>query len=191
VAETSSKAASKLCQMITRTFLDYWNRESGRKMFSSDEVPLAEQLLGNLAYSIHGGGTLLTAYDVRTTTRHTLTTFYHRQPGEITQGEITQFIETLRRSSGLFVEGGEGLFYYASRTIQDYYVLEYLLHMPQEELKQFALQHYQLLLWRAVLATWYIRSEIATVRRSVCAFTGCKWVCNKGKIREREHVLTR
>src|SRR5260370_41845183 len=42
-----------------------------------------------------------------------------------------------------------------------------------------------------VLATWHIPSEKGTVRRIECAFTGCNCVCNRGKIREREHMLTR
>ena len=141
----------ELYQMITRTLLDYWNRESGRKMFTSEEIPLAEQLLSNLAYSLYERGTMLTAYDVMMTTRMTLATFYQRQAGEIRESDITQFIETLRWSSGLFVEGGEDLFYFANRTIQDYYVVLFLLHMPQEQLKQFAFQNYQSDTWRDFL----------------------------------------
>ncbi len=141
----------ELCQMITRTLLDNWNRESGRKMFPSEEIPLAEQLLSNLSYRLQESGAMLTTFDVQTTTRHTLATYYQRQPGEIKANDISQFIETLRLSSGLFVEGGEDLFYFANRTIQDYYVVLYLLHMPQEELKQFAFQHYHLAIWREPL----------------------------------------
>ncbi len=141
----------ELHQMVTRTLLDTWNWESGRKMFLSEEIPLAEQLLSNLAFRLHESGTMLTAYDVALTTRQTLAAFYQRQPGEIRESEITQFIETLRRSSGLFVEGGEDLFYFANRIIQDYYVVLYLLHMPQEELKQFAFQHYHSATWREPL----------------------------------------
>jgi len=137
----------ELYQMVTRTLLDTWNSESGRKMFLREEIPLAEQLLSNLAFRLQESGTMLTAYDVAMTTHQTLAAFHERQPGEIRESEIAQFIETLRRSSGLFVEGGEGLFYFANRTIQDYYVVLYLLHMPQEELKQFAFQQYHAATW--------------------------------------------
>jgi len=141
----------ELYQMVTRTLLDTWNWESGRKMFLSEEIPLAEQLLSNLAFRLHESGTMLTAYDVAMTTRQTLAAFHQRQPGEIRESETAQFIETLRRSSGLFIEGGEDLFYFANRTIQDYYVVLYLLHMPQEELKQFAFQQYHSAMWRELL----------------------------------------
>jgi hypothetical protein len=33
-----------------------------------------------------------------------------------------------------------------------------------------------------VLATLYIRSEKAAVRRIGCAFTDCRWMCNEGTI---------
>ena len=141
----------ELCQMLTRTLLDTWNRESGRRMFSGEEMPLAEQLLGNLAFRLHESGTPLSRFDVMMTTRQTLATFKQRQPGEIREHDIMQFIETLRRSSGLFVEGGEDLYYFARRPIQDYYVILSLLQMPQEEWKQFALQQYHSTAWREPL----------------------------------------
>jgi hypothetical protein len=141
----------ELCQMLTRTLLDTWNRESGRRMFSGEEMPLAEQLLGTLAFCLHESGTPLSGFDVTMTTRQTLAAFQQRQPGEIKEHEIIQFIETLRRSSGLFVEGGEDLYYFAKRPIQDYYVVLSLLHMPQNEWKQFAVQQYPAARWREPL----------------------------------------
>ena len=141
----------ELFQMLTRTLLDTWNRESGRRMFSGEEMPLAEQLLGNLAFRLHESGTPLSRFDVVMTTRQTLATFQHRQPGEVSEYDIIQFIETLRRSSGLFVEGGEDLYYFARRPIQDYYVILSLLQMPQEEWKQFAFQQYHSTAWHKPL----------------------------------------
>ncbi len=141
----------ELCQMFTRTLLDTWNRESGHKMFSGEEMPLAEQLLCNLAIRLQESGTLLSKFDVMTTTRQTLATFQQLQPVEIKEHDIVQFIETLRRSSGLFVEGGENLYYFANRTIQDYYVILSLLHLSQDELAQFAFQRYRSALWREPL----------------------------------------
>lgn len=157
----------ELCQMLTRTLLDTWNRESGRRMFSGEEMPLAEQLLGNLAFRLHESGTPLSGFDVVMTTRQTLATFQQRQPVEIREHDIMQFIETLRRSSGLFVEGGEDLYYFAKRPIQDYYVVLSLLHMPQDEWKQFAFQQYHSAAWREplLLALRYkTRQNLLTVR---------------------------
>jgi hypothetical protein len=157
----------ELCQMLTRTLLDTWNRESGRRMFSGEEMPLAEQLLGNLAFRLHESGVPLSRFDVMMTTRQTLATFQQRQPGEIREHDIMQFIETLRRSSGLFVEGGEDLYYFAKRPLQDYYVIMSLLQMPQEEWKQFALQQYHSTVWHEplLLALRYkTRQNLLTVR---------------------------
>ena len=157
----------ELSQMLTRTLLDTWNRESGRRMFSGEEMPLAEQLLGNLAFRLHESGTPLSGFDVVMTTRQTLATFQQRQPVEIREHDIMQFIETLRRSSGLFVEGGEDLYYFAKRPIQDYYVVLSLLHMPQDEWKQFAFQQYHSAAWREplLLALRYkTRQNLLTVR---------------------------
>jgi len=141
----------ELYQMITRTLLDTWNRESGRKTFTGDELLLAEQLLSNLAYHIQGSDGMLTAYDAAAVTRQTLATFYQVQPGEVSETEITQFIETLRRSSGLVVEGGEDLFYFINRSFQEYFTGTYLLRMPQEELNQLVVQHYHATNWREPL----------------------------------------
>jgi hypothetical protein len=141
----------ELYQMITRTLLDTWNRESGHTMFTGEEVPLAEQLLSNLAYQLQESDAMLTAYDVAMTTRQTLATFYQRQLSEVRESDITQFIKTLRASSGLLVEGGEDLFYFANRPLQDYFVVLYLLRLPQKELIQLVVQHYHVPNWREPL----------------------------------------
>jgi hypothetical protein len=141
----------ELYQMITRTLLDTWNRESGRKKLTKDELPLAEQLLSNLAYQLQGSDGLLTAYQVEAVTRQTLSTFYKVQLSEVSESEIAHFIETLRASSGLIVEGGKDLFYFSNRSLQEYYVGMYLLHMPQEELIQLVIQNHQAASWREPL----------------------------------------
>jgi hypothetical protein len=141
----------ELYQMITQTLLDTWNRESGGTMFTGEEVPLAEQLLSNLAYQLQESDGMLTAYDVAMATRQTLAAFYQRQLSEVRERDITQFIQTLRASSGLLVEGGEDLFYFANRPLQDYFVVLYLLRMGQKELIQIVIQHYHAPNWREPL----------------------------------------
>lgn len=141
----------ELYQMITRTLLDTWNRESRRKMFTGEELLLAEQLLSNLAYQLQGSDSMLTAYDVAIITRQTLATFYQLQLSEVSESDSIQFIETLRRSSGLVVHGGEDLFYFINRSFQEYFVVRHLLCMPQEELNQLVVQNYHVANWREPL----------------------------------------
>ncbi len=141
----------ELCQMLTQTLLDTWNQESGRAMFSAGELPLAELLLSNFAYRLHTHAPVLSASEVIAITRQTMAEFYGRQAQEITEDAILQFIETLRSSSGLFVEVGEELFCFANSTFRDYFVARYLLRKPREELQQFALEHSQQDVWREPL----------------------------------------
>jgi hypothetical protein len=137
----------ELYQMVVRTLLDTWNQESGRKMFSSEEMPLAEHLLSVLASRLQEQDAPLTTDDVMMMTRQIMADIQQRKPGEIKESEVSQFIEILRRSSGLFVEGGEGLYYFANRAFQDYYTAQYLLHMTPSELKQFAGQYFSSPRW--------------------------------------------
>ncbi len=141
----------ELCQMLTRTLLDTWNQESGRAMFSAGELPLAELLLSTFAYRLHTHAPALSASEVIAITRQTMAEYHGRQAQEITEDTILRFIETLRSSSGLFVEVGEQLFCFANSTFQGYFVARYLLRKPREELEQFALEHSQQDVWREPL----------------------------------------
>ena len=141
----------ELYHMVVHTLLTTWNQESGRAMFSDEEVPLAELLLGNIAYRLHNGPSALSVHDLHLLTREAMVEFDQLQAHEIKEGEIRQFIETLRRSSGLLVEIGENLFCLAGLAFQDYFVARYLLRKPPEELKQFVLDHCHLATWREPL----------------------------------------
>src|SRR6266487_4180448 len=141
----------ELYQIVTRTLLDNWNKDSERRVFLIEEVPLAEQLLGNLAYHLHNSDPLLTEQDVRSITRQTMADFYQHSADQIKESGIQEFIETLRRSSGLFVESGQGLFSFMHRTFQEYFVALHLLRKTPEDLKQFVLDHYRLAIWREPL----------------------------------------
>jgi hypothetical protein len=87
--------------------LDTWNRESGRKAFSREEILLAEKVLSHFAYHLQVNNGILTANDVEMITLQAMTRFYQQQATEINRNVIEEFIETLRRSSGLFAEVGE------------------------------------------------------------------------------------
>ncbi len=144
----------ELYQLVTRTLLDNWNQETGRRIFSSEEVPLAEQLLSNLAYRLHTSDPVLTEPEVRNITSETMADFYKLPTGQIKIDTVHQFVETLRSSSGLFVESGQGLFSFMHRTFQEYFVALYLIdkqHYTPEALKAFVATHHRTAIWREPL----------------------------------------
>jgi hypothetical protein len=141
----------ELYQIVTRTLLDNWNKESERRVFPVEEVPLAEQLLGNLAYKLHSTDPMLTEQEVKAIARKTMADFYGYANDQVKESEITQFIEILRSSSGLFVESGQGLFNFMHRTFQEYFVALHLLRKTPAELKQFTIEHYYTAIWREPL----------------------------------------
>ncbi len=140
----------ELYQIVTRTLLDNWNKETGRRTFPIEEVPLAEQLLGELAYKLHSSDPVLTEQNVKSIARQTMVDFYGHST-QIRDSDIKQFIETLRSSSGLFIESGQGLFSFMHRTFQEYFVALYLLRKTAEELKQAVVSYYHSAIWREPL----------------------------------------
>jgi hypothetical protein len=137
-----------LYAMVAHTLLANWNHETGRRVFPEGEIPLAEQMLSNLAYQLHTSDRLLTEREVKDIAREAMNNFYgHPANGN----DIEQFIQTLRRTSGLFVESGQGLFSFMHRTFQEYYVALYLLRQTAEARKDFAQQHYLVPVWREPL----------------------------------------
>ena len=141
----------ELYQVITRTLLDNWNKEKGTRVFSVEEIPLAEQLLGDLAYRLQSSDPVLTEQDVKKIASHALDTFYQHQRDETKDAAVQEFIEILRSSSGLFVESGQGLFSFMHRTFQEYYAALYLLRKPPEELKQFVIENHIIAIWHEPL----------------------------------------
>ncbi|GAC1635390.1 MAG: hypothetical protein NVS4B11_37610 [Ktedonobacteraceae bacterium] len=140
-----------LYQMITRTLLDTWNRESGRKMFSEEEMLLVETLLCHLADRLQNSNELLTRYDIEITTRKTMSMFYAKQEQVFKENEITYVIETMRRSSGLFVEVGDNLFCFANQTFQEYFSTLSLLNQTPEIRKHLVERYANLEQWREPL----------------------------------------
>ena len=136
-----------LYKLVTYTLLDTWNQESGRKMFPGEEIPLVEDLLGRFANRLQNDDGILSGYDVEMITRQTMAEFYHLQAHEVTENDIAQLVETLRRSSGLFAEVGDDLFCFANQTFQDFFAALYLLRRPKEERKQLAVKHFLSTRW--------------------------------------------
>ncbi|MBV8822603.1 MAG: hypothetical protein JO123_07420, partial [Ktedonobacteraceae bacterium] len=137
--------------VVTLTLLDNWNQETGRRMLPSGEIQLAERLLSSLAYQMHSRDPLITEREVKQITCQVMGDFYNRP---ISDEDTQQFIATLRSSSGLFVESGQGLFSFMHRTFQEYYVALYLLdkqHYPPDQLKQFICDHNSIAIWREPL----------------------------------------
>jgi hypothetical protein len=125
-----------LYQVVTRTLLDTWNRESGRKMFSEEEISLVEDVLARFAYHLQNDDVLLSIFDTEIITRQAMADVYRLQLYEIKLHTIKQLVETLRRSSGLFAEVGEGLFCFPNQAFQDYYAALYLLNKSREERRE-------------------------------------------------------
>jgi hypothetical protein len=140
-----------LYQVVTRTLLDTWNRESGRKMFSEEELSLVEDVLGRFADRLQNDDGLLSTYDIEMITRQAMADFYQLQVHEIKAHKIGQLVETLRRSSGLFAEVGDGLYCFANRTFQVYFAALYLFRRSQEERRELAVKRYLSIRWNEPL----------------------------------------
>ena len=125
-----------LYQAVTRTLLDTWNRESGRKMFSEEELSLVEDVLGRFADRLQNDDVLLSTSEIELITRQAMADFYQLQAHEIKTHTIAQLIETLRRSSGLFAEVGDSLYCFANQAFQVYFAALYLLSKSREERRE-------------------------------------------------------
>jgi hypothetical protein len=140
-----------LYQAVTRTLLDTWNRESGRKMFSGEELSLAKDVLGRFADRLQNEDGLLSTDDVEIITRQAMADFHRLQVHEIKEYNIAQLIETLRRSSGLFAEVGDDLFCFANQTFQYFFAALYLLNRSRDERRQLAVKRFLSLKWNEPL----------------------------------------
>jgi predicted NACHT family NTPase len=138
----------ELYQIVTRTLLDNWNHESGRRVFPVEEIPLAEQLLASLGYEMHSTDRLLTEAKVKEIAGRAMQVFYGQAQKEQT---IKNFIDTLRSSSGLFIETGQGFFSFMHRTFQEYFAAQQLLRLPWSELQDFVRSHAHIALWQEPL----------------------------------------
>ncbi len=137
-----------LYQIVTRTLLDNWNQGTGREALN---VNLAEQTLSDLAYHIHCSDHLCTEQDVKNIVRRSMSEFYERDLTKSDDDTVETFIETIRRTSGVFVETGQGLFSFMHRTFQEYYVARYLIHMAPVELRTFAVNYCRSAIWHEPL----------------------------------------
>lgn len=136
----------ELYQTVTETMLNNWNKDTGRRFFSEAELPLAKQLLMHFAYQLHSKEFLLTETRVKALARPLMRAFYEAEP---TESAIEQCIKTLRSSSSLFIEIGQGLFTFLHRTFQEYYVALYLKSTMAETggLRAFLRQHCHDAIW--------------------------------------------
>jgi predicted NACHT family NTPase len=142
----------ELYQIVTTTLLYDWNSPTGRAMLASKEdVTLAEHILSTLAYKMHSSDRMLTTADVASSTREAMDEVFKRPHGTTSVDEADKFIKLLRESSGLYGEGGQGIFTFMHRTFQEYYAALYLLRKPHEELREFVRAHYARAIWREPL----------------------------------------
>jgi hypothetical protein len=152
----------ELYQTVTLTLLNNWNQFRGGVIFSPEESDLAEEVLSEFAYRLHSRDLPLTEKDVFAVTRQTMARYYHKIPEQIQRSAVETFIDTLRSSSSLFVERGQGLYGFLHRTFQEYYVMRYLVdthhfpfvdqHLtPDEDLKAFVEQKCHTSTWHEPL----------------------------------------
>ncbi len=152
----------ELYQTVTLTLLNNWNQFKGGVIFSPEEIDLAEETLSEFAYRLHSRDLPLTEREVFAITRETMARYYHSTLDQIQSSNVEKFIDTLRSSSSLFVERGQGLYGFIHRTFQEYYVMRYLVdkrhyplvdeHLPPEEdLKAFVAQKCHISTWREPL----------------------------------------
>ncbi|MBA2393924.1 MAG: hypothetical protein H0V70_14415, partial [Ktedonobacteraceae bacterium] len=138
----------ELYQIVTRTLLDNWNQEKGRRVFPTEEIPLAENMLSYLAYEMHSNDRLLTEAKVKEISGKAMEDFFKQKPAE---QRIENFINTLRSSSGLFIETGQGFFSFMHRTFQEYFAAQYLLSLPPDRLEQVIQTRSHKAIWREPL----------------------------------------
>lgn len=94
------------------------------------------RVLSRFADRLQNDDSLLRKHEIEIITRRAMTDFYRLQDHEIKANNVAQLLETLRRSSGLFGEVGDGLFCFANQTFQDYFAALYLIRYSQEERKE-------------------------------------------------------
>ncbi len=138
----------ELYDMVTRTLLANRNYETGRRYFSDSDLPLVDQVLSELAYALHKSDFFLTKLEVNTIAYKVMTEVTKEVPD---QNTVENFTETIRDSSGLFVEIGQGLFSFMHRTFQEYYVARYLLRQTPKDRKDFVITKFTGAIWREAL----------------------------------------
>ena len=72
----------ELYDIVTRTLLDTWNKESGRMLFTGDDISLAERLLCELADRLHSSDPLLSRAEVAEITRKIIAEKQERDPAK-------------------------------------------------------------------------------------------------------------
>src|SRR2546430_263621 len=138
----------ELYDMVTRTLLANRNYETGRRYFSDSDLPLVDQVLSELAFQLHKSDFFLTKHEVNTIACQVMTEETKEAPDQTT---VEHFTNTIRDSSGLFVEIGQGLFSFMHRTFQEYYVARYLLRQTPQYRKGFVRTHFTSAIWREPL----------------------------------------
>ncbi len=138
----------ELYDMVTRTLLANRNYETGRRYFSDSDLPLVDQVLSELAYALHKSDFFLTKLEVNTIACKVMTEVTKAVPD---QNTVENFTETIRDSSGLFVEIGQGLYSFMHRTFQEYYVARYLLRQTPKDRKDFVRTKFTSAIWREAL----------------------------------------
>jgi len=145
--ETLPHRRIELYEEATLLLLRNWNRGPERRVFSEEEIPLVEKILGELAYRMHSSDVVLTREKVQSIIHETKARVRNRSLKKITD---TELLRTLCLS-GLIGTTGQDLFKFLHGTFQEYYVARYLCCQPLDSLKEFAKTHFSRAIWREPL----------------------------------------
>jgi hypothetical protein len=140
----------ELYECITQTLLDNWNQTRGGHRLAREDIQVAEEVLGVLAYERHSRDLLLTKKRVMEIARNAIAACRGRSVDEISLIYVEGFIETLSQSSSLFGQKGQGLFDFIHRTFEEYYAAMYLLNKrynSSKDLEAFVSREYCHALW--------------------------------------------
>jgi hypothetical protein len=142
----------ELYETASVTLLRDWHLERGTKDTAIDDTR-ATSLLGPLAFHIHENRA--SGFLSKGETQRILASILARDKGERdpenpsveTQAAVTNFLDTVREHSGLFVERGEGLYGFMHLTFEEYFTARQLVSSSSRA-RQLILQRLHLPRWR-------------------------------------------
>lgn len=139
----------RLYRIITHALLESRNYDT--KYRAVNNVNFTEQVLRRLAFKLHGSDHYMTRQEVEEIVSTSMSEFHEIPPNKIHSSEVEQFIKMIGRTSGLFVESGQGLFSFMLRPFQEYFVAQYLLLELPNEFQKYVLENCRSALWREPL----------------------------------------
>jgi hypothetical protein len=137
-----------LYEAIVSMLLDEWNMNKPESFkLKPDEIEWAKQILSELAYQLQGESSAREKEVNKITRRVIAGERYDMQMEVVSDDNIQQLLQKLRRSCELFIRMQKGYVVFAHRSFQEYFIALYLAQKPLEELKQAVVEHYRDPIW--------------------------------------------